>query len=232
MSGVLERRTLREQVVDSLRSEIAAGHLRAGTPLVETALSARFSVSRGTVREALRELHERGLVVHQPRTGTFVRQLNAEEITGVYEVRAALEGRAAMAIARSPRWAEHADRLEEFVDAMHRARAEPFVKRIGVDIEFHRELCRSSGNTTLVHSWELLVGQMDSVHSGMGESIVAPLMSTEDHLVIVDAIRSRDAGLIQRTIDRLMAHSAGQLLGSLKNPGLGTTSFADNRLPN
>lgn len=231
MSGLLERRTLREQVVDSLRSEIAAGRLRAGTPLVETSLSARYSVSRGTVREALRELHERGLVVHQPRTGTFVRQLSAEEITGVYEVRAALEGRAAMAIARSPRWAEHADRLEELVDAMHRVRQEPFLKRIRVDLEFHRELCRRSGNTTLARTWELLVGQMDSVHSGMGESTVAPLMSTEDHLVIVDAIRSRDPALIQRTIDRLMAHSAEQLLSSLANPGRATTSFADIRLP-
>jgi DNA-binding GntR family transcriptional regulator len=222
----LERRTLREQLVDSLRAEIASGALGAGRPLVETALSARFQVSRGTVREALRELHEQGLVVQQPRTGTFVRQLSADEVTGIYDVRAALEGRAAMAIARSPRWEEHADRLERLVDAMHRTRHEPFLERVRVDLDFHREMCRLSGNRTLARTWEQLMSQMVSVHSGLGESLVLPLMSAEDHLVFVDAIRSRDAAFIQRTIDRVMAHSAMQLIAAMQDPQRGTTGYA------
>jgi DNA-binding GntR family transcriptional regulator len=231
VDAVLERRTLREQVVDSLRAEIASGALVAGSPLVETALSARFAVSRGTVREALRELHEQGLVVQQPRTGTFVRQLSAAEVTGIYDVRAALEGRAAAAIARSPQWDEYAERLESRVDAMHRGRAEPFLERIRLDLEFHREMCRLSGNDTLLRSWEHLVAQMHSVHSGMGESLVLPLMSAEDHLAFVDAIRSRDAPLIHRTIDCVMAHSATQLIAAMQDPGRGTTSYAEAPAP-
>jgi DNA-binding GntR family transcriptional regulator len=227
VADVLERRTLREQLVDSLRAEIASGELGAGTPLVETALSARFGVSRGTVREALRELHEQGLVVHLPRTGTIVRQLSPDEITGIYEVRAALEGRAAVAIALSGDWEQHADRLEKLVDAMHRARTKPFLTRVQTDLEFHRQLCWLSGNATLARTWEQLVAQMSSVHSGMGESLVLPLMATDDHLVFVDAIRSRDPAFIQRTVDRVMAHSATQLLAALGDPGRSTAGFAD-----
>lgn len=227
MSGVLERRTLREQLVDSLRAEIASGELGAGSALVENALSERFRVSRGTVREALRELHEQGLVVQQPRTGTFVRQLSPADVIEIYDVRAALEGRAAVAIARLPRWAECADELERHVDAMHRARTRPFLDRIRLDLDFHRLLCRLSGNDTLAQTWEYLVTQMLSVHAGMGESLVLPLMSAEDHLVFVDAIRSRDPGSIQATFDRIMSHSAAQLVAAMRDPRRGTTGYSD-----
>ncbi|GEL21965.1 GntR family transcriptional regulator [Pseudonocardia sulfidoxydans NBRC 16205] len=227
MAELLERRTLREQLVDGLRAEIITGELAAGTALVETALSARFGVSRGTVREALRELHDQGLVVHLPRTGTIVRRLSPDEITGIYDVRAALEGRAAVAISLSDDWEQHSDRLEQLVDEMHRARDKPFLARLQTDLEFHRQLCRLSGNETLARTWEHLVTQMSSVHSGMGESVVLPLMGAEDHLVFVDAIRSRDPAFIQRTIDRVMAHSAAQLLAALEDPARHTTGFAD-----
>ncbi|MET7989429.1 GntR family transcriptional regulator [Amycolatopsis sp. NPDC005232] len=228
MSGLLERRTLRQQLVDSLRAEIASGELGAGSALVENALSERFQVSRGTVREALRELHDQGLVVQRPRTGTFVRRLSPADITEIYDVRAALEGRAAVAIARSPLWDDYADQLERHVDEMHRARTGTFLDRIRLDLEFHRLLCKLSGNNTLAQAWEHLVTQMLSVHAGMGESLVLPLMAAEDHLVFVDAIRSREPARIQATFDEIMAHSAAQLLASMRDPAHGTTGYSDS----
>jgi hypothetical protein len=44
--------------------------------------------------------------------------------------------------------------------------------------------------------------------------------------VFVDAIRSRDAAFIQRTIDRIMAHSAQELIAAMQDPRRGTTGYA------
>ena len=61
------------QVARTLRQEIVEGVYPVGSQLpTEHALCARFSVSRYTVREALRRLREDNLVSSRPRAGTLV----------------------------------------------------------------------------------------------------------------------------------------------------------------
>ena len=61
------------QVARTLRQEIVEGIYPVGSQLpTEHALCERFSVSRYTVREALRRLRDDNLVSSRPRTGTLV----------------------------------------------------------------------------------------------------------------------------------------------------------------
>ena len=61
------------QVARTLRREIVAGVYPVGSHLpTEHELCQRFSVSRYTVREALRRLRDDNLVASRPRTGTLV----------------------------------------------------------------------------------------------------------------------------------------------------------------
>lgn len=61
------------QVARTLRKEIVDGVYPVGSQLpTEHELCARFSVSRYTVREALRRLRDDNLVVSRPRAGTLV----------------------------------------------------------------------------------------------------------------------------------------------------------------
>ena len=52
----VERRVLRHEVLQGLRSGILAGEIAPGTRLLEVPLAAELGVSRGPVREALRQL--------------------------------------------------------------------------------------------------------------------------------------------------------------------------------
>lgn len=64
---------LYRQVVQSLRGDILRGAYRVGSQLpTEEELTARFSVSRHTVREALRQLRADGLVSSRQGSGTTV----------------------------------------------------------------------------------------------------------------------------------------------------------------
>lgn len=64
---------LYRKVVDALRREIAAGRLAIGARLPsEEELCQRFGVSRHTVREALRQLREDGLVASRQGAGSTV----------------------------------------------------------------------------------------------------------------------------------------------------------------
>ena len=87
----IPKSTLRAHVVERLRLAILAGDIPPGAPLVEQALSQRFDVSRGPLREALRQLIEEGLVVTVPYTGTHVAPLSVEDVQEIYSLRTALE---------------------------------------------------------------------------------------------------------------------------------------------
>lgn len=83
------------QVAEILTQAILEGRFKGGDQLVETDLQADFGISRSPLREALRELEKKGLVVVVPRKGTFVKRITRKEIEENFPVRAALEGLAA-----------------------------------------------------------------------------------------------------------------------------------------
>ncbi len=86
--------TRRDHVAAALKKSILAGQIAPGTQLVESGLATQFGVSRGLLREAIRELIESGLVVNRPYAGTFVTDINEQVLRDVYEVRRILERQA------------------------------------------------------------------------------------------------------------------------------------------
>lgn len=75
--GTTRPAALYRQVVEALRRDMLEGVYPVGTHLpTEEELSARFSVSRNTVREALKELRNHGLVVSRRGSGTTVARLD------------------------------------------------------------------------------------------------------------------------------------------------------------
>ncbi len=61
------------QVVDHLEARIEAGELVADSRLPgERELAAQYGVALGTIRRAMQEMRERGLVVTTPSRGTFI----------------------------------------------------------------------------------------------------------------------------------------------------------------
>src|SRR5919112_4290591 len=94
----LERSTLRERALQALRGAITSGQYRPGDHLGEVELASRLGISRGTVREALRHLQQEGLVAAGNRGMLRVNTLSGDEIRGLFQVRAALEGLAAAEI--------------------------------------------------------------------------------------------------------------------------------------
>ena len=93
--------TLRDQVAARLRSSIIEGALKPGTRLVERELCEQLGVSRPSVREALRQLENEGLITNAPNRGPMVVVVSEKAAAEIYEVRSALEGLAARLFARN-----------------------------------------------------------------------------------------------------------------------------------
>lgn len=112
--------TLRDLVLQKMRAAILDAHFMPGDRLVERALCEELGVSRTIVREVLRHLETEGLVESLPNQGPIVAILEGDTAAEIYEIRALLEGEAAMACA------QHADEhtvtaLAACIDRIQRA---------------------------------------------------------------------------------------------------------------
>ena len=82
-------------VAQALRLRIQSIELAPGEWLREARLCSDFGVGRSTVRRALRELADDGLIEIEENRGARVSATSVEEVFDLYEVRAALYGLAA-----------------------------------------------------------------------------------------------------------------------------------------
>jgi GntR family transcriptional regulator, gluconate operon transcriptional repressor len=74
-----------------LRERILTGDFAMGERLNEAGIARQLGISRGPVREALKELRAEGLVLEAPRRGAFIVELTAKDVAEIYELRAAIE---------------------------------------------------------------------------------------------------------------------------------------------
>ena len=208
----LEKKSLREQALSALRIAITSGELEPGRHLVETELSDMLQISRGTLREALRQLEQEGLLTAGPRGRLSVRHLDAKEIRDIFAVRAALESLAARTLCELPDRAQVTASLRTAIEAMAAAAQGSLEERIESDLEFHRTMCRLTGNETLLHSWESLEGSIRMSIMFAGVERAVSNMSVDRHYEIVTAIESGDASLARQTILEHMDGAAANLV--------------------
>ncbi len=91
--------TLPLQIAERIGASIVEERFAPGERLKEVELAQSFNVSRATIREALRILEKRGLVVILPQRGARVTELSRKELEDLFELRAALLGLASRRVA-------------------------------------------------------------------------------------------------------------------------------------
>ena len=175
-----------------MREDILAGRLEQGTRLVECDLTARFGVSRGPVREALRRLAAEGLIEHTAHRGAEVRRLSARAIAELFQIRVEMEALAARLAA---------ERADEDARASFFAAIAPIFderRRAGPgyfaeNAAFHDSLMALAGNAQLSELSSRL--RLPLIMAQVGDVLTPAVVATSiaEHRAIAEAILRRDA---------------------------------------
>jgi DNA-binding GntR family transcriptional regulator len=190
--GSIELQTRRELIHARLREAISSGSLAPGTHLAEVELSDALGVSRGTLREALRQLQQEGLLTADARGRLSVRVVSEQEVEEIFAVRHALESLAVELIcAREDRAAVTAI-LRAALDTLRTTEGD-FTKQLDADLAFHERLCALSGNATLLHSWQHVSGLARAAITAAGSRTALHNMAYERHLPLVGFLEAGDA---------------------------------------
>ncbi len=207
----LDRTSLRERALEMVRKAVTAGEIEAGSRLVETELSVVMGISRGTLREALRQLEYEGLIEVGERGRLTVRTLTDAELADMFTVRAALEGLAAATISTRPDHDVLLPELQTALDALQAADGS-INDMVDADLAFHRLLCEASGNTTLVRAWETLTGPIRVAILFAGPATALANMAAARHQRLLAAMGSGDPGTARSAVDGHMREAARTLL--------------------
>ena len=182
---------LREQVLDILKEEIAAGNISPGRRLIERELVDMTGTSRTTIREVLQHLVAEGLAVPVHPRGVAVAVPTPKSIAELYEVRALLEG----IVARD--FVLHAthrqvEELARCVADLKDAEPDP-AWMLSVKDRFYELLCQGSGNQTVRTLLQTLHTRIAIARGASLRVPGRPRESVAEISEILHAIEQRDA---------------------------------------
>jgi DNA-binding GntR family transcriptional regulator len=203
-------RTLSDHVIQQLRQAILTGQLKPGQRVVEREIAEAMQTSRGPVRDALKSLENERLVVRYPHKGTFVAWLNLQDAEEIYSLRQAIES-VAVDYAIKNATAEQIDELDRLVETMAVQAERDYTEfeATDIDLEFHHTMCRISGHKRLLKAWEALNPQIRMLllyhRTRLPEDFRE--RGVEWHRQIVEALRRRDAELVQQLLRKHLAAS-------------------------
>lgn len=192
--------TKTDSVAETLRLEILAGSVTAGTQLRQEEVAERLGVSSTPVREAFAILEAEGFLERRPHRGVVVVRPEHRSIEEAYEIREFLEALAARRFIER----KHLEALDQLGGAV-RAGAEAMraveVHRFRLlGSEFHSILTRGSGSDTLIEVHSLL--QRRSIfHPPLGRAGMRRVQ--RDHEAILDSLRRRATS---EAIDLVVKH--------------------------
>jgi DNA-binding GntR family transcriptional regulator len=204
-----------DQVYQNLSHAILTQKIKPGQHLVEQPLADQLSVSRISVREAIRRLAQDGLVEIIPSKGSFVVSLTADDVEEIYQLRSALEIIALKEIMTSNHHV-NLGLLDEIVSQMVTLeQKEDRLQGAALDNQFHRTLMNLSELSRTIRIWEQMSTQITMVIYTVSSHYPSYEGLVERHSKLVNLIR---AGNYQTAANYLQQHiqeGAQQLLHAI-----------------
>ena len=191
------------QIYPAIKSMIIEGKILPGELIDEKAIAAYLTVSRTPVREAVKKLHEGGLVSVVAQSATRAAQLDLALIEESHIIRRALEVASAREAAKRIT-TEHVEALEDLMaEHLKLLDQERYVEAIYADDKFHNYIAEISHMSTL---WKMIAeskAQIDRCRHivlpklGEGETTI------EHHNRIILALATGDP---DKAADAMKAH--------------------------
>jgi DNA-binding GntR family transcriptional regulator len=198
--------TLKDGVADHIRTAILTGGLAPGTRIVESKLAREMTVAQTTVREAIQDLANQGLLVKRVNRESLVRKLTVADLNDLFMLRMDLEG-LAVELAHSRIDEKTLLPLYETVEQMRRsARIKNLPQFYRVDIAFHQRLSQLAKNEFLERALvPLSIGPIAFVLAGSGFPLDGNYVEVADnHAQILDSFKEETPKGARRVMETML----------------------------
>jgi len=225
----LKRSNLPSSIADRLRRQISAGQFKPGEQLPgHRELATMFSVSVGSVREAISMLVSEGLIATQAGRGTFVSEgtefspglwasspLDRKKVEELIDAREVLEGAIAQWAAKRAT-PEQIAKLRAIIERLQEGHDDATVF-LQADVELHLTLAEAADNRYLLRAMTGIRSMLrKDLELGAELSIrrLGDLQhAVDEHRRLVEAIAARDPEAARRSMILVIAQNREHVLG-------------------
>lgn len=205
---------IRDYVVEELRRDITRGDLKPGERLTEWNVANRLGISRGPVREGLRELEREGLIRNFPYRGAVVMGMSDEELLGLLlPIRLTIEQFATVA-AFDNFTDETVEELESIIEDMQEAAAASDTDRLTeADLAFHRCMMEAGGDGHALQLWESIQPRIQAQLHRIGRFRRSSLADIPgEHQLLLDVFKARDEENLGAALEQHILHDARRFM--------------------
>lgn len=212
-------RPLTEKAAEAIRGMIVRGDFLLGEALSEITLANRLGVSKTPVREALLQLKLEGLVEILPRRGSFVFQMNVDQVTQLSHMRRILEDAglvAAMAVNRKRLVDDLAQISAKMADAID---AEDPERYVALDEQFHHAIVNRAGNEYLADAYSHISFRIQALRNRLARDPSINVRSLGEHREFVGLVEARDVEAARLLLNRHIRTTERQYIAELTESG-------------
>jgi DNA-binding GntR family transcriptional regulator len=202
---IRKKKSLQEEVYESLKKSILHGKLKPGQHLIEEQLAKRLGISRTPVREAFHKLEKDELVTRLPKGGFAVREFTKEDVEEIFGIRSALESYAAYlaTLHMAPDKISILEKkMNESEDALEKGDDD---KAVQLNTEFHDLLYKSCKSKKLVEMINTFRDYFYRYRSALLHIQDGISSSNKDHRQMLEAMKKKNPRLAERLVRKHLA---------------------------
>lgn len=168
--------------------------------IIEQELSDELGVSRGPIREALRQLEQEGMVEYTRNVGCSVREITIQDVYETYLLRSNYE-MIAVRLYEAQFTDEEIAKMEEAVELMRNLTIENYSDVVSYGCMLHAVIIEKAGLARLTKAWsDLEYGEILSCNAGFVDKQSVIERQYPIHRDLVDVCKTRDVDAVCQAI--------------------------------
>jgi len=202
MPALIRRQVLSSEVFVLLRKRITSLEIFPGSRIDIPSLSRELEVSAIPIREAIKRLVERGLIVSTPGIGYHAVQVDGDTVQDVFALRRLLEKDAILSVQLQFRRNHIARAREHSLGLLSQSISTKKLRKLFdvVDTELHTGIIINSSSNRMLRNFYKQMGDITTIITHLNDRIE---QSLHEHIGILDALLAND---IEEAQQQLLLH--------------------------
>lgn len=204
-----------DALCNMMENDIYSLEFPPGSRITEADLTARYGVSRNSIREAIAFLLANGLLIKVANKGVYVREISLDDVREIFHLRGLLEAEAVRSIVESGVIPVELMHLAKEIESI--SPDTNWTKHVKADISFHELLVSSAGSSRLMRLYEDIIAEVKLCIYQSHDYVPLKQENAASHMILLKAMEDNNLEKALKVLNDHMEHAIQSYEAGFKN---------------